>query len=42
MLDLDLGQLSDKFLQSAENLELAEKAALGNKEAYNELQSLAA
>ena len=42
MLDLDLGSLSDEFLQESKNLDLAEKAARGSKDAYNELQALAA
>lgn len=37
MMDIDGSQLSDSFLQSAENLELMQKAAAGSEEAYDAL-----
>lgn len=42
ILDLDADKLSDSFYQSAENLELIEKAAQGDAEAIEELQQAAA
>lgn len=41
MLDLDGSNLSNSFLKSAKNLGLMEDAMNGDKEAYQELQSLA-
>lgn len=37
MLDIDGSQLSDSFLQDADNAELLQKAIGGEEEAYNQL-----
>ena len=38
LLDLDPSDFTDEFLSSVENLKLAQKAAAGDMEAYNQLQ----